>query len=194
MLTPTQPFPDLKLPTLSGEDVDVRQNMGENGAIVVFYRGLHCPICKKQLQEIEGQLDQAKDLGVTVLAVSGDTKSRAEDTVSETETTRLNIAHDLSMTEAREWGLYVSTAREGSEEPELFSEPGIFYLLPDGTVYAAWVQSFPFARPPFEDVLAAVKFRNDKGYPPRGSYTGPLVEHDGTTKVEAVDGPKAEAY
>ncbi|GAA4221375.1 peroxiredoxin [Sagittula marina] len=194
MLTPTQPFPDLTLPTLGGDDFDVARDMGENGTVVVFYRGAHCPICKAQLKEIEGLLDEAAAQKVNVVAVSGDTKSRADATVEETGVKNLTIAHDLSMTEARNWGLHISKARDGSDEPELFSEPGIFYLLPDGTIYASWVQSFPFARPSFEDVLAAVKFRAEKGYPARGSYTGPLAEHDGTLKVEATDGPHAEAY
>ncbi|WP_084794518.1 peroxiredoxin-like family protein [Pseudoponticoccus marisrubri] len=194
MLTPTQPFPALSLPTLDGNGFDTSRDLGPNGAVVVFYRGLHCPICKTQLGEIEGLLDKAAELDIAVVAISGDTRDKARQTAEEAGAKQLRIAHDLSMTEARDWGLHLSQAREGSSEPPLFNEPGIFYLLPDGTVYASWVQSFPFARPPFEDVLAAVKFRLDKGYPPRGSYTGALAEHDGGTKLEAVDGPNAAAY
>jgi peroxiredoxin len=194
MLTPGQPVPVLSLTTLDGKGFDTTRDLGENGALVVFYRGLHCPLCKEQLKEIEGQMARAKELGLAVVAVSGDGAGKAREMAQDCGLSKLRVAHDLTMTQAREWGLHLSTAREGSEEPALFNEPGIFCVMPDRTLYASWVQSFPFARPPFEDILKAVNFRLEKGYPPRGSYTGPLAEHDGGTRLEAVDGPKAEAY
>ncbi len=56
----------------------------------------------------------------------------------------------------------------GIEEPRRFNEPGLFLVRPDGTLYAASVQSMPFARPHFSDVLAAVEFVTKNDYPPRG--------------------------
>ena len=54
------------------------------------------------------------------------------------------------------------------EEPDLFTEPAI--LLFRKTVFqAGWIQTIPFARPQFEDVLKGVKFMQDKDYPPRGT-------------------------
>jgi hypothetical protein len=41
-------------------------------------------------------------------------------------------------------------------------------VRPDGTLYWAAVQSMPFARPQFDDVLEAPDFIKAKGYPPRG--------------------------
>jgi hypothetical protein len=73
---------------------------------------------------------------------------------------------------ARESGLYVSGSRGktslGIEEPERFSEPGVFLVRPDGTLYWAAVQTMPFARPHFREMLAALDFVAKNDYPARG--------------------------
>lgn len=83
-----------------------------------------------------------------------------------------HAAHD----QAREWGLYISTSRGmtsiGIEEPARFSEPGVFLVRPDGTLYYGAVQTMPFARPHFDELLAAIDFALAKDYPARGEYTG----------------------
>ena len=56
----------------------------------------------------------------------------------------------------------------GIEEPALFSEPGLFLVRPDGTLYWSAVQTMPFSRPHFADVLTALDFVIDKNYPARG--------------------------
>ncbi len=43
------------------------------------------------------------------------------------------------------------------------------HLKPDNTLYAASIQSMPFARPNFDDLLKAVDFIVSKSYPPRGT-------------------------
>ncbi len=56
----------------------------------------------------------------------------------------------------------------GVEEPALFSEPGVFLVRPDGTLYWASVQTMPFARPHFKEVLSALDFVIKADYPARG--------------------------
>ncbi|MFN7087813.1 MAG: AhpC/TSA family protein, partial [Burkholderiales bacterium] len=56
----------------------------------------------------------------------------------------------------------------GIEEPALFSEPGVFLVRPDRTLYWAAVQTMPFARPHFRDMLAAIDFVIKNDYPARG--------------------------
>ena len=60
----------------------------------------------------------------------------------------------------------------GIEEPPLFSEPDVFLVRPDGTLYDGAVQTMPFARPGFNDLLGAVDFPSDKSYAARSEYTG----------------------
>lgn len=54
----------------------------------------------------------------------------------------------------------------------MFSEPGIFLIKPDRTIYYLSVQSMPFVRPSFGEMVQAIDYivRND--YPARGEYTG----------------------
>ena len=194
MPVPTEPMPRLAVPTVDGAGFDTARDMGENGALVVVYRGRHCPLCRDQLAEIDRLAPDVQKMGVALIAVSGDGHVTARDTASDVGLKHLTLGHDLTMTMARDWGLWVSSAREGSDEPDLFAEPGIFHLRQDGTLYAAWIQSAPFARPAFADVLGALRMRLDKDYPPRGTYRGPLAEHDADPMIEAPDGPGAEIY
>lgn len=56
----------------------------------------------------------------------------------------------------------------GVEEPELFAEPGIFLIKPDQTLYFASIQTMPFARPRFDEILKAIEFVVGREYPARG--------------------------
>lgn len=44
----------------------------------------------------------------------------------------------------------------------------------DGTLYYGAVQTMPFARPHFDELLVALDFALDKNYPARGEYAGPV--------------------
>jgi hypothetical protein len=89
---------------------------------------------------------------------------------------KLRFGYDLPLQMARDWGLYISTSRGktsiGIEEPALFAEPGLFLINPDQTLYYMSVQSMPFVRPHFSELLSAVDFAIEKSYPARGEYTG----------------------
>ena len=54
------------------------------------------------------------------------------------------------------------------KEPALFSEPGLFLVDPDGTVFYEAVTSAPWGRPRIEDVLNGIDFVLANDYPARG--------------------------
>lgn len=56
----------------------------------------------------------------------------------------------------------------GIVEPALFSEPAIYLVRADGTLYFGSVQTMPFARPHFADILSAIDHVVSKDYPARG--------------------------
>ena len=56
----------------------------------------------------------------------------------------------------------------------MFSEPALFLVSPDQTLYYMSVQSMPFVRPHLSELLGALDFAIDKNYPARGEYTGAL--------------------
>lgn len=48
----------------------------------------------------------------------------------------------------------------------------MFLVRPDGTLYYGAVQTMPFARPSFTDLVGAIDFVVANNYPARGEYTG----------------------
>jgi hypothetical protein len=45
--------------------------------LLVFYRGLHCPVCTKYLTELERLVPEFEQRGVRVIAISSDDEERA---------------------------------------------------------------------------------------------------------------------
>lgn len=175
-LLPRHPVPALNLPTVEGGRFVLGAQPGEKFDLLVFYRGLHCPICAKYLIELERLAAEFAKRGVQVVAISGDDADRARQMADKVSASGVTFAHSLGLRSAREWGLYISSSRGktslGIEEPALFSEPGVFIVRPDGTLYYGAAQTMPFARPQFQDLLGAIDFAVAKDYPARGEYTG----------------------
>lgn len=175
-LVPRQPVPNLVVPVVNGAPFILGSEPVDQFQLIVFYRGLHCPICARYLIELERLVPEFEKRGVKVLALSSDKLDRAVVMAKKINATHLKIGYDLSLQSAREWGLFISASKGKTsidiEEPALFSEPGIFIVRADGTLYYASTQTMPFARPSFQDLAAAVDFAITKNYPARGEYTG----------------------
>ncbi len=171
-LFPNQTVPPLRVELAGGGSFDLASEKPTNFTLVVFYRGLHCPICKTQLKDLESKLDDFEKRGVAVAAVSTDSRERAERTRETWGLSRLRVGYGLDLAAARRWGLYVSSGHEktwaGIDEPALFSEPAIYLVRPDGTLYFGSVKTMPFARPHFSDILTAIDFVVKNKYPARG--------------------------
>jgi peroxiredoxin len=174
-LFPRQPVPPLDVGLADGGTFDIAAEKPASFTLIVFYRGLHCPICKTQLRELESKLDEFDKRGVAVVAVSSDSRERAEQTRQAWGLTRLRLGYGLDLTSARRWGLFISTGRgmtsTGVEEPARFSEPALYLIRPDGALYFGSVQTMPFARPHFSDILPAIDYVLKNNYPARGEVT-----------------------
>lgn len=176
MLVPRQKTPDLKLQTLDHGVFDLSTEASERGTVICFYRGLHCPICATYLTEFQKQVANFAERGVSTIAISSDGEERAREMAKKIGADSLRFAYDLPLANAREWGLYISTSRGktsiGIEEPALFSEPGLFMVTPGQTLYYGSVQTMPFVRPHFSELVGALDFAIKNSYPARGEYTG----------------------
>lgn len=171
-LIPRQPVPAISLPLAGGGRWALPDPTRAEFTVAVFYRGLHCPICRTQLQDMQAQLDEFAAEGAHVVAVSTDDAERAAEARDGWGLDRLPIAHDLSVDEARRWGLFISTHRGrtslGVDEPGHFNEPGTFLIRADNTLFASYVQSAPFTRPKAADLVSAIRFVRKNDYPARG--------------------------
>jgi peroxiredoxin len=171
-LIPRQPVPSLVVLIAGGGKFDLASENPKNFTLVAFYRGLHCPQCRKQLTDLEAKLPEFEKRGVSVVAISADNAERAERTKPEWSLPKLRIGYGLDLRTARAFGLWISTSRGktsvGIEETNFFNEPGLFLIRPDRTLYCASVQTMPFSRPHFADLIAALDFIAEKNYPARG--------------------------
>jgi len=172
VLYPRQQVPALEVPLVGGGTFKLADESPENFTMVVFYRGLHCPICSMYLGDLHSKLEKFAAHGVNVIVLSSDDEERATEAKEKWNLPNLRLGYGLSLEAAREWGLYISTSRGktsvGIEEPALFSEPGLYLVRPNGELYFGTVQTMPFARPSFGDILKALDFVIANDYPGRG--------------------------
>jgi peroxiredoxin len=171
-LIPNEPVPALDLKLVGGGHFSLAQEKPPQFTMVVFYRGLHCPICRRYLSELETLLPEFKKRGVSVFAASSDAQDRAEQAKSGWGLSNLRVGFGLSIEEARKWGLYVSSTNgktsAGIVEPDLFAEPGLFIVRPEGSLYWGTTSTMPFGRPHFNEILQSLDFVISKNYPARG--------------------------
>lgn len=171
-LIPREPVPMLEVPLVDGGSWRLDEQSPGNFTLIAFYRGLHCPICKSYVKELDNLVANFAARGVGTLVLSSDDEARAAQARDDWGLSHLTIGHNLSIEQARAWGLYISASRGktslGIEEPALFSEPGLFLVRPDNTLYWGTTSTMPFARPHFREILGAVDFVLKNDYPARG--------------------------
>lgn len=167
MIKPRQPVPTLDVPLVGGGRWVLAEQRPENFTLVVFYRGVHCPLCRAYVTELEALVEELAGIGVSVVAVSCDDEDRAVRAVEEWGIRKLPIGFGHSLESARAWGLFVSKAiREG--QPNAFGEPGLFLVRPDGILHTAVYNTMPFLRPHLQDVVETVRWVLANDYPARG--------------------------
>lgn len=168
MIKPRQQVPELDVSLVGGGHYSIDDQHPERFSLVVFYRGLHCPVCRGYLGQLHDLLDEFTDVGVTsVVAISGDDETRATRSVEEWKLEHLQVGYGQSVESMREWGLFVSAGIK-EEEPALFGEPGLFLVRPDGTLYAGVLNTMPFGRPHLDEIAGVLRWVNEYDYPARG--------------------------
>ncbi|KAA8597622.1 redoxin domain-containing protein [Vibrio sp. 10N.286.52.C3] len=164
-------FPTLEATKLDGTKVKLGQPRGEATWQAVFvYRGQHCPLCTKYLNEIESYKQAFRDAGVDILAVSGDSKQQLEQHLDKLDIS-FPIAHSLSEQQMQTLGLYISLPRSKEETDHNFSEPGLFVVNEYGDLHVVDISNNPFLRPELGALTRGLKWiRNpDNQYPIRGT-------------------------
>lgn len=168
LLNPQSKVPALDVPLVGGGKFSVFEASPEKFQILVFYRGKHCPKCQAQLKEIDPMVEDLKSNGFEIVALSMDGKDRAEGAVKDWGLKNLSVGYDLSLLTAKAYGLFISDAIS-DKEPAHFSEPGVFVIRPDGSLYAEFVQNTPFSRPDIKQLSEGLEFAFKNDYPVRGT-------------------------
>ena len=163
---PREQAPELVVDLVGGGSWDLATQRPQAFTLVLFYRGHHCPVCRAQLSELNRRIDEVEQRGVSVVAISGDSRELAAQSKRDWHLDRLPIGYGLPERSMRAWGLFVSNGLPG--EPELFNEPALFLIKPDGRVYYEALTSMPWGRPHLDDILSGVDYALRSDYPARG--------------------------
>ncbi|HCG9718973.1 TPA: peroxiredoxin family protein [Vibrio parahaemolyticus] len=140
-------FPTLEATKLDGTKVKLGQPQGNATWQAVFvYRGKHCPLCTKYLNEIETYKQAFIEAGVDILAVSGDSKQQLEQHLEKLDIS-FPIAYGLTEQQMKILGLYISLPRSEAETDHNFAEPGLFVVNEHGNLHVVDLSNNPFVRP-----------------------------------------------
>ncbi len=162
-------LPSIVVRDSDGNQRDISRPVdGHDWLLVVAYRGVHCPMCTRYLNELEPLVGQLHELGVDVLAVSGDSLEQVEHHRRQLEVS-FPLYHGLTVEQMEALGLYVSDPRPG-ETDHRFGEPGLFVVDPEGRIQIVDVSNNPFARPELSIIVKGIRWMQKENYPIRGQY------------------------
>lgn len=166
-MKPNEILSNLSLPLVGGGRWELDQENPPLFALLEFYRGVHCPQCKRRLEDLAIRIPELRESGIGVIAISMDDQERARRSAAEWNIGQLRLAYGLQEADARSLGLFISKAFLESD-PRLFSEPGTYLVRPDRSLYACSISSLPVFRPPFSDIWTLLEVIRKWNYPARG--------------------------
>jgi len=165
-------FPNLKVKLQSGDAVELgAPTEGHDWKMVVVYRGKHCPLCTRYLNQLEVVKSALADIGVDLIAVSGDSKEQLESHLEHLDVS-FPLAFGLTVEQMEELGLYISDPRSPQETDHPFAEPGLFVINAEGNIQVIDISNNPFVRPELQSLVSGLAWiRNpDNNYPIRGMH------------------------
>lgn len=164
-------FPTLTVTTLDGSELTLGQpNEGLSWQAVFVYRGRHCPLCTRYLNQLAGYRQAFYDAGVDILAVSADSKEQLEDHMTRLDI-NFPIAYGLTEEQMQQLGVYISVPRSAQETDHNFAEPGLFIINEDGRLHVVDLSNNPFVRPELGALANGLAWIRDpeNNYPIRGT-------------------------
>ncbi len=163
-------FPQVKVMSLEGGELDI-SSPGDayDWRVLIVYRGKHCPLCTKYLNNLEGFKNKLHELNIDLVAVSGDSKQQLE-THLQKLTVSFPLYYGLTIEQMKQLGLYISHPRSEQETDHPFPEPGLFVINENGSLQVVDISNNPFARPSIESLVSGLEWIRKNDYPIRGTY------------------------
>jgi len=79
-------------PYLSGTTWSLSDAKPQRFSLIVFYRGLHCPVCTTYVAELNKLVPELATRGIETIAVSSDTEARAREAQMKWGLSQLTVA------------------------------------------------------------------------------------------------------
>lgn len=165
-------FPTLRLADIDGNLHVLGKTQADfDWQLVIVYRGKHCPLCTKYLNQLEQVKTRLANNRVDLVAVSADSEAQLKEHMTKLEVS-FPLLYGLSMQDMQSLGVYISEPRSEQETDHMFAEPGLFVINEKGTIQVVDISNNPFVRPELEALVNGLEWiRNpDNNYPIRGMY------------------------
>ncbi len=165
-------FPKLKVTSEQGDTIVLGEPLTDADWQAVFvYRGKHCPLCTKYLNQISELQQDFLAAGVEIIAVSADSKTQLAEHRKKL-TVAFPLAYGLNIEQMQQLGLYLSDPRSPQETDHVFAEPGLFVVNEKGQLHVVDISNNPFVRPELQSLLNGLKWIRDpdNNYPIRGMH------------------------
>lgn len=144
---------------------------GHRWQAIFVYRGVHCPMCTRYLNELNQHLEGFGQANVDVVAVSADSHEQYLRHQANLDV-NFPIYHGLSEKTMEALGLYISEPRSERETDHLFAEPALFVVNEEGLLHVVDLSNNPFVRPEPAVLVRGLKWIRDpkNNYPIRGKH------------------------
>lgn len=168
-------FPNIDVKTPDGRVVPLvdaaPQASSDRWTLVIVYRGQHCPICLKYLNEFAMLTGRFTALNIDIVAVSADSKQQLEQFKVNGLNVDFPVLLELQVEDMKKLGLYISEPTGESETDHLFAEPGLFLVNPKGKTAMIEVANAPFIRPHIDQFVTGLEYVMENDYPIRGTHS-----------------------
>lgn len=164
-------FPNIDAKLLDGSSVTLGKPLaGATWQAVFIYRGKHCPLCTRYLNELEDYKQAFSEAGVDILAVSADSLEQLEAHKEKLDVS-FPLAYGLTEEQMKSLGLYISLPRSEQETDHNFAEPGLFVINEEGKLHVVDISNNPFVRPELGALSRGLAWIRDPNnhYPIRGT-------------------------
>lgn len=76
--------PDFNSTDIEGQPVHLKDMVNDGPVVLIFYRGVWCPVCNRYLSNLQDSLSLILDTGAKVIAVTPETAENAQKTANNT--------------------------------------------------------------------------------------------------------------
>jgi peroxiredoxin len=164
-------IPDIKLQTIEGNVFGLKQEIAEQPAVLIFYRGGWCPYCNVHLGQLNTLDAQLQELGYQVIAISPDNPQMLNKSKESSEFSYLLLS-DSEMKAAQAFGIAfrvdnttlekykgygIDLEAASGRDHHLLPVPAVFIIGRDGRIGFTYVNPDYKVRIDPDVLLAAAK-------------------------------------
>lgn len=165
-------FPSIEVTDSEGNQVTLGQPRdGFTWQAVFVYRGRHCPLCTRYLNQLVEYKEQFAQAGVDIIAVSADSEAQMRQQLTQVSV-NFPVAYGLTEAQMKALGVYISIPRSEQETDHNFAEPGLFVVNEQGNLHVVDISNNPFVRPELGALANGLNWIRDpnNNYPIRGTF------------------------